>query len=303
MKDKELNRKSDKYRKSIYESFAKAARQLKLEWVVLHGDEGYPTTIGRDLDIMCRNQEEIKHAIEIFNEVASSNKNTKWIITPNPLWGKRVLAISSDYEVAELHILNRLCTGIINYDINFKNIDYNQLFPKDNEARFFKSIIMPLLGNNRKVIKNINDDMYIQPPKTINKYINKIDKYGKINMLDKISIYFTYNKSFKNMFDNLTYTLKIKKNIYISQTTPILKIHNNKFDNNTFFEYLSEVFLDFICGDNLTSKEIKYHQARQRLVYFNINRKDISVDLTLENLDLDEALVKTLDSFKKYNDK
>ena len=295
-----MNVRSEKYRLKLYEKFSEEAKKINLKWAVLHGSEGYPDTIGRDLDIICSNLEETERALKLFEKVSNDMVSTKWIIYPNPIWGRRILAISNNFEVAELHILNRLVSGLISYNINFDTIDYNELFPRDKNSNIFKSIVMPVLGNSSKVRGRLNKDEEYLLPNSVIKGYKKINNGGNVNLIDKLHIYSSYSKGIFDLYNNYMYSIKIKRKKYSSPTTPIVLIEgNDKKFIEKIKEKLEEVFLDFVCGDDMSLKEIRYNQARQRLIY--TYKSNIKADLVIEDKNIDICCNKILDSFYQYN--
>lgn len=299
-----LHDKTDRYRRAIYSNFAEKAKVERLKWVVLHGAEDYPKKIGRDLDILCGDKNEIANAAILFKLVAEENIDTKWIIFPNPFWGTRVLAVSSKYEVAELHILDKLNSGVISCSVDFDSVDNSKIFPVDNNAFEFKAIVLPVLGSSKKVFNTVSDKRYNQLNPAVQAAYNNLLNTGKTSMVDKIKIYKSYVRSIPDMIENLHYSLNLKKRRNTSPTTPLVRI--NFVENalmGVYFQALSELFLDFICGDELTLRQIRYHQSRQLLIYFTKDRDDIDMDLNIDNLDVVNAIEQTVDAFCKYNEK
>ncbi|MDR0604735.1 MAG: hypothetical protein LBG80_10570 [Bacteroidales bacterium] len=294
--------KEDKYRRNIYENFAKLAKYNTLKWLIAHGIEGYPSQIGRDLDIACDGDKHTSLAISLFIDAAKENPATKWIIMPNPIWGKRVLAISDNYEVAELHILQKMVSGLISLTPDFDNFQYIQgIFPVNETVTTFKSLTMSMLGGSKKVIDRINEQIFNTLPTCLQQIYLKIKANKDISIIDKIKVYTYYTKSPVTMIENLLYTIIKKIKSYSSPTTPIIYITNISNDNLKILKNdLGEIFLDILIGDNMSKKQIKYNQARQRLILLTKQRKDIKIDAEFDTITLC-IYPELLDIFAEYN--
>lgn len=179
--------KSVEYRLNVYRSFAEAAKRNGLKWVVAHGCEGYPQTIGRDLDVLCCSKSDIIKAAHLFSDIAKENSKTKWIIEPHPIWGKRVLAISENYEVAELHILYKLNSGLLDCPVNWESVSAD-LFPSSPEVAYFKSVVMPLLGGSAK-LDRLTKDTISGLNYSLRRIYNKMINKRKITGFDKMFAY------------------------------------------------------------------------------------------------------------------
>ena len=287
------------YRLNVYTVFANKAKKANLKWVVAHGSEGFPFTIGRDLDCLCFDKENILKAVNLFKESAISIKETKWVIEPNPIWGKRVLAISKNYEVAELHILWKLNSGLIDLKIDWNSVN-DDLFPHNENVTVFKSLIMPILGGSKKVLKN--DLLQIVAlPFPFKRIVEKIKSNERITFVDKLFAYFSVERNPIRLIKNMQYAKKIASKISECATTPLVLIRDNQKEVlKSVCNNLDEIFLDFINGDLLASEEIAIHQSRQRLVYFFKQRNDVKMDYEITNensMDLDSLV----SAFAQYN--
>lgn len=295
-----MDKRDDKYRLSIYEEFAKKANCEKVNWVVLHGNEGYPDTIGRDLDVLCYNFDETLKALRIFKKVAMENSRTGWVIFPNPVWGYRVLAVSKNYEVAELHILHKISSGLITCKVDYQDIYYSEVFPINKQAAEFKSLVMPLLGNSKKVLNRIDDNMLQELPGAVRSSVNHLKNKGRISFINRLAIYYLYRNTFKETMNNLYYTIKVKKQSFHSPTTPLVDASKVEYPIEQLNYILEEVFLKFVNGDSKKDKDIRYDQARQRLVYF-FNRDNEKYDVQLKGKTAEEDAADILNAFDKYN--
>lgn len=295
-----------KFRKKIYEQFAANANQENIQWIVLHGIEGYPKKVGRDLDITCKTHSEENLLINIFENCLQNAKEAKWIIKPSPIWGKRILGINSDLDVAELHIIRPLRSGIIEFVPDWNSINYIGTFPSSPFMKYAKTIVMPALSENYwkedKGGNKINDkDVPLWLKKFHKKHINNssITKHDALLMMAFFFISHPF-ASFKNIFK----WAKIKYSSHRFPTTPIIKLDID-VDSLSFerkvMDKMSAVFLDVKCGDTLTKKQILRFQARQQLIY--IKKKEIPYDLQITKplLEMDAIDTVLIDHFKKFN--
>lgn len=272
------------YRLSVYSLFAKNAKKMGLKWVVAHGSEGFPDTIGRDLDCLCYDVVNIHMAVKLFRDAASTIENTKWIIEPNPIWGKRVLAISKNYEVAELHILWKLNSGMINCEVDWNSVD-KELFPHCKKVSVFKSLIMPILGGSKKVLANEYLDT-VKLPYSISRLAKKIKCNHKISIADKLLAYISVERNPIRLYKNMQYARHVKSKIPQSATTPIVLIKKDYDDVvDIIRQELNEVFFDVINGDDLSAKEINAIRAHQKLICLSKVRKDFCVDYEIPNVE------------------
>lgn len=259
-----MNIKDDKYRLGVYSRFAQEALNSKLKWVVAHGCEGFPNTIGRDLDVVCYDEIHANNAVNIFVTAAQSDKRTKYIIEPHPIWGRRVLAISTNFEVAELHILYKVNSGLLDCSVDWQEVDSEELFPKSTNLTFFKSTVMPLLGGVDRIEKIQSIDVS-NAPWSLKHLKKKLLSHKKVSLFDKLLTYLQLGVLRKNMFKNLKYSLIVKKDVQQAPTTPLYILSEN--DIMGVKAKLDEIFMKIVCGDNMSSNDITYHQSRQRLVY------------------------------------
>lgn len=292
--------RTDRYRKLIYEEFAKRARAEGLEWIVLHGIEGYPESIGRDLDSYCVDGDTITKACELFEKVAMGKEDTLYVIYPNPLWGKRVLAISQNYEVAELHVLYRINTGIVSYTPDWSKMEYLYDFPYEKGAMEFKSIVMSLLGNNIKTINRMEVEGLSHYNPTLKSAYYNLKERGKISKKDKICIYLKYCTSPVQVVKSLRYSLKVKAERKNCGTVPIICFKN--YSEDAFLELkdrIFEVFTDFECADDKNVDWMVLHTARQEFVYTTGRLVENAVEIDLSDVDM--AARRIVEAFRNYN--
>ena len=295
--------RTDRYRKSIYEDFAKDARAEGLEWIVLHGIEGYPESIGRDLDSYCIDTQTIFRACELFENAAKKNKDTLYVMYPNPLWGKRVLAISKDYEVAELHILYRINSGIIRCVPDMQKKKYIGDFPYEEKAMEFKEVVMCLLGNNGKVIARMEKNGISSYNGVLRSAYKHLKENGAISKTDKVRIYLKYMGSIFATIDSIRYSLKVKKERINSATTSIVEFVN--YSESAYEQLRSiifEVFTDYHCGDTMPIDKMIRCTSRQEFIYLTKPRNDYSDQhLIIDLSDVNASAKQIVDEFNNYN--
>lgn len=288
--------KTDRYRLALYTNFAYKAKSIGLRWCVAHGSEGYPDSIGRDLDILCYDAAQVKEAVRMFVETAMSDYRTKWLIEPNPIWGKRVLAVSDKYEVAELHILYKINSGLIDCPVDWNKVSDN-LFPQNYEVTYFKSVLMPFLGGSAKV-ERYTEEQINKLPWYLKRLLRKNLKKKRITIFDKLLVYI--NMFRRGVISNYIFSRSIKRLIPEAATTPIVLLKNDSLIIEKIKLNLSEVFGDFICGDNLNLEKINYHRSRQRLIYITNPRTDIAYDISIKD-DSKETLDSLVHEFFNFN--
>lgn len=257
------------YRFSVYERFASLAKERKISWVVIHGAEGYPCSIGRDLDCLCKTEQDAELAIECFARAANTIAATKWVVYPHPIWGKRCVAISEKYESAELHILHGLNSGPISHQVDYDWVDWAQLFPMEQQAWYTKAIVFPLLGNSPKVKKSIQEYGVTRLPKVIQNAYDDFLENGHISIKSRLHIYRTHCGGLYRMSAALAKSLKNKVLQYMIRTVPVY-CFSSEFSQtqlNYAKESLQEVFLCSIDCTNLTSFEIRRLRAQQYFLY------------------------------------
>ena len=121
--------------------------QLGLRYVVAHGVECFPKSIGRDLDIIA-DANDAKRMIRIASEILSDGGRCRVGIPPS-LWGQRVVAaqISAPETAVELHTMPRLAWHGVSLLNGFERDRSIGPFPIDTWVHFTKRILLPLLGN------------------------------------------------------------------------------------------------------------------------------------------------------------
>ena len=284
--------KSNKYRLAVYEEFARLAKNENLKWCVLHGSEGYPFEIGRDLDVICIDRKNILKAIELFYKAAITISDTRWIINPHPIWGRRMVVVSNKYEAAELHILYKINSGLIDCQVDWKNVT-DDFFPQDIKATIFKGYWMQLLGKGIK-LSRYTENVQCNLPYSLKRIYDKIKKNKAVSIMDKIFAYIQLGRgNIYRMYRNYVYYRTVKNELLSAATVPVVVISSSL--QNDIYSILDEAFMKVICGDHLKKEEIVIHQGRQRLVYLTHPREDLS---TISVNSYDEIM----DAFQTFNE-
>jgi hypothetical protein len=122
--------------------------ELGLPFVVMHGLEGYPKALGRDLDIlMHRADAEIG-----LSHAATTLKDLGWntLVCPPRLWGRRLVALRENevgtLDYLELHTIRSLrWAGLRLVDEGEQPTGHVGPFPVSAWATFAKTVVTPML--------------------------------------------------------------------------------------------------------------------------------------------------------------
>lgn len=261
--------KNDAYRRAVYERFADSARRQGVRWVMLHGAEQYPEYIGRDLDCLCATPEDTAAALTCFSDAAKAHPDTKWVLFPHPIWGKRCVAISAHYEAAELHILPGLASGPVGYEADFDSVDRSVLFPREEGAFFLKAIVMPLLGNSRKVVKAVTYFGEEKMPSCLQAAYRTLCQQGKISLQNRLSIYRNYCGGLKLVCRSLWHSLVNKVRRYAARTVPVFYFPETyrHEEVEAIADKLSEIFIRSVDCTMLSLPAIRKTQSLQFFLY------------------------------------
>lgn len=290
-----MNYDSSLYRRSIYEGFARAMKGC--EWVVAHGAEEYPSVIGRDLDILIRNREEMEDTISRFYDAALSAAAwpTRWIIRPAPIWGQRVLAVSEHYRVAELHVLYRLSSGPLTRPVDWAAVS-DSLFPTERSVFSFKAQVMPLLAGSPPHTLLTEGELASLPLPLRTMYMYSLTS-RRPSLYQRMQAYWGLSDGYRMLVpSSMAYSLLRKMMVRSSATTPLILPEGNI--SCSVKGQLSEVFPEILCGDCMTVQDIARSRARQRLVYLTRPRKDLP-DVTVCAPD-EESI---MNAFASFNDR
>lgn len=260
---------SQTYRFAVCKHFAKLAHERNLRWAVLHGAEDYPNNIGRDIDCLCATTEDARTALACFHEAAAAHPATKWITYPHPIWGHRCIAISSDYQAAELHILHDLSSGLIAHRVDFNRVDMSKDFPQEYAAFLLKAIVMPLLGNSPKVLKTIAGLGEHKLPECVLHAYDNLKNHGKISLSDRVHLYLYFNKNPLWALRGMRRFCYNKVYSYLARTVPVFYFDEwfSEADIEALGKRLSEIFLGTQNVSLLSRASFRPLQSLQLFLY------------------------------------
>lgn len=249
---------------------------------MLHGAEDYPRSIGRDLDCLCASSRETMIALRCFEQAAREQSETKWVLYPHPIWGQRCVALSKDYQAAELHILDSLSSGPLHHRVNFEAVDKTPVFPQEKEAGFIKSVVMPLLGNSPKVLHTLQQQGEQQFPACIREAAASLRARGRIRMTDRLRLYaYYYENPFSSVY-SLLCSVKKKAQRYTARTVPVYFMQETEAEY--LMEYLGEVFLKSVDCTHLSRTQIRRLQSLQILLYVREKKESFPDTEDTQNL-------------------
>lgn len=260
------------FRKKVYVDFARAANQSDTRWIVLHGIEGYPEKVGRDLDIAFKTEADLKKLLTTF-ETCVRRHGVRWVVHPSPIWGRRMLGITSGYDVVELHTIPRVSWFNVNMGPDWQNVELSEgLFPFESRMAFFKTCMMPALVADKKWRCKCEE---AKAPDNIPWWLARATSDVKngiaLSTATKISLLggFLISCPLASLV-NLISWLKRKQQVYQQPTVPVYRIPP-AMDKTTFEALvrarLGELFLDVICVDYLSLRQIQKMQSRQRMIF------------------------------------
>lgn len=236
---------------------------------MLHGAENYPESIGRDLDCLCETPGDTSAALSCFEQAAREHPETKWVVFPHPIWGRRCVAISASYESAELHILPGLSSGPMSHQVEYDKIDYSVPFPQEDAAFYLKSIVMPLLGNSAKVSKSIAAYGEEKLPDCILTAHNSLQEHGSISLRERLMIYYKHMESLPGAARGVLHALKNKVWRYFAKTVPVfyLSADYTQAEIDGIARALSEPFIKFVDCSALSLQTVRRLQSQQYFLY------------------------------------
>jgi hypothetical protein len=271
---------SGELRKRFYEHFARTANDSGIRWTVLSGIDGYPPGIGRDLDVACAGRDDADQLCKVF--LSCLHEHTfRWIVYPSPIWGRRILGITQDYETVELHIVHPVRVGIVTLTPAWSAIEYvGGVFPSDPLARFFKRCLMPaLVGGGGWQRKCAGTPMPDRLPWWMRSIARKVKSGRALGSLDRLALYSLY--FIDSPARAVVGLVQWRVRRAIRRTYPAAPVYqlNGAIDPEAFLglsqRLLSEVFTGFICIDDYSPKRVRAMQAAQRLVFLSKHRPDI----------------------------
>lgn len=133
------------------EAICRRWRELSIPFIVMHGLEGYPDRLGRDLDILMLPRD----ALGALSEAAVILRDLGWNTTvcPPPLWGRRLVALREGeggaLDYLEFHTMKSLRWATLSLvDANEPMTGTVGPFPVSAWATFAKATLTPLLAGD-----------------------------------------------------------------------------------------------------------------------------------------------------------
>lgn len=296
-------------RKRIYSSFAKEANDAGVQWIVLHGIEGYPGSIGRDLDVKAIDPASATRLLEIFEGVLRREK-LKWIVHTSPTWGRRLLGITETYGVVELHTIDRVRIVNVEFKPDWKAIEYVEgLFPVERFVTFCKACLLPAIMGDKSWRKKCDG---APEPKGIPWWSGRaagqaiartdIDRGSKAVLCGG----FLVSHPFVSLASAFHW-LRTKTRARVEPTVPVFALP--EWMEPTEFEELikdrlGELFLKVVCADQLSIGAIKSRQARQQMIYVTGDKADKigALEVGPDPLSQEELLQFLVRSFCEFNE-
>lgn len=258
------------YRYQVYERYAQLVKEQGVRWVMLHGAEYYPERIGRDLDCLCETEKDRKKALACFKQAAQELPETKWVCFPHPIWGHRCVAISSHYEMAELHILPGLTSGPVSHRVQYDTVDWSATFPMEPRAFYIKAVVMPILGNSIKAERAFPLYGEENLPPCIRQAFSTLKAKGSITTAERLHIYLRHCESIPGMAHGLLHSLKNKIWRYAAHTVPVFYVETalQTPAEQAFLEQtLQEVFIKFKDCTHMPLRQVRLLQSQQYFLY------------------------------------
>ena len=297
-------------RKQTYRIFAEAANDASIRWVVLHGIEGYPNKIGRDLDVTAINLKDTSRLLDVFASVLH-RESFRSIVHTSPIWGRRILGITEDYNVVELHTIERVRFANVEFKPDWNAVEYVEgLFPVERFVSFCKSCLMPAIAGDRSWRRKCNG---VPEPTRVPWWSRRVIKQAQaLNEVTSISIatlcggYLLAHPLVST--ENSYRWLRTKIMAQFQPTAPVYSlpkwIEQQEFES-IVKQRLGELFLDVVCGDKISQLDIRYRQSRQQLVYLTQGavNKLAAVEIGPGRLSPDELLEFLVTSFCKFNER
>ena len=285
---------SEDLRKKVYEHFARAANDTDIGWVVLSGIEGYPASIGRDLDVACRTRRDADLLCKVFL-FCLHELDLRWIVFPSPIWGRRIIGINEKYETVELHIVEPVRIACVSLSPDWRALVYEGgIFPTDPLMRFFKRCMIPALRGGEGWRAKCSQ---VQPPRTLpwwmHRAARRIQAGRNLNLHDRLGLFVAYFVSNPATFLKNSWGWLRRRSI--RRQYPAAPVYNlaGIIDPDAFLSLakgsLSEVFTGFACVDDCNPRQVKALQANQQLVFLTRERQDISEIQALPRGVRDEA--------------
>ena len=284
------------------------ANDAGVRWLVLHGIEGYPANIGRDLDVLCLSHTETEKLLDIF--VACLRREGFRRIVYSPTWGRRIVGITDDYDVVELHTVQRVRYANVDFKPDWQAIEYvGDVFPVERSVGFCRGCLMPALADS-KSWRHKCDCVPISTrlPWWLGPVAKQAQARVSITTASKVFLCggFLLVHPFASTGNSLRW-LRTKLLLPFRPVSPVYVLPRwlspGEFEN-LVRDRLGVLFLDAVCVDTLPSLGIKIQQSRQKLIYVtdaNVNGA-AAIDFGPDQLSEYDLLNRMVTGFCEFNE-
>ncbi len=297
-------------RKRIYNAVARKANNARVRWVVLHGIEDYPVKIGRDLDVMCRSPADAARLLEIFS-ACLRREGFRWIAYPSPVWGRRIIGITDEYHVVELHTIERLRIANVDFKPDWETVEYVEgTFPIERSMAFYKACLISVIGGNDPLrCKSNGAFVPARLPWWLEPAVKQARARGAVTTAAKVILcggFFVAHPL--TSVENSLCWLRTKLTSPFQPLSPVYVLPawmEPEVFESLVEERLGELFMDVLCGDKLTLLQVRTHLSRQKLVYMTHgNAKHIAtIEIGPGRLGVDDLLDFLVTSFCRFNER
>jgi len=261
----------NKIKLKLFKNFSKLMKEKKVSWIVIGGLNDFPNKIGRDLDIIIKDQNKIKLVKKIFLNCLKKI-GIKKIISKTDYYGTLLIAFDGNFNYYELHICNNKIRSIFfSVKPNWKRLIRYEYYFVDPICYIFKNYF----SANNYNIKFLNYKLF-KKPLWLNVYLYYKFR-GKIYFLNFFAVSLIYILT--NPFNFLINIIEFFKNKILQMKykhANIFYIPDNFIRKKVFFLvrkfYIKKYFIDI--KDLNDDFFIKY-------IYFKKNKKNIILNLLL----------------------
>jgi len=227
----------DKIKLLIFNEFAKKMQKKKIQWIVTGGLNNFPDKIGRDMDIIIKDNKKIKFIQNIFINCLKKF-NIKNIIYKNDFYGNLIIGFDKYFNYYELHICpNKIRSGFFSIQPKWDNLKKIENYYIDPTCYAFKNYFSAKknyieLINYKKINKPYWFKLYL-----FYKLKNKNWNFLKFLIISIFYIVTNPIKSFINIFQ------WIKGKILLMQYnhSKLYLLENNKVKTQVLF-YVKKYF-------------------------------------------------------------
>lgn len=140
---------------------ALAWNEAGIRYAAIHGLEGYPEAVGRDLDVLVHHRD-VRVALETARRVFRNYFDD--VVRPPPTWGERLIGVrgtGSSLTVLELHLTT---------EIRWRNVVLAATphpsacvgaFSRDPWAAFAKRVVLPTLASGGEPFRERPDQLFV----------------------------------------------------------------------------------------------------------------------------------------------